>query len=135
MEAVEQICVGEQPLSIATLDLLSALFDQSLLRQTEIGGEPRFGMLEMLREYGLERLAANGAMETIRQRHADYYLAWAEQADPLLESHQQALWLERLQCEHDNLRAALDWFADTAQAEPGLRLASALWRSGKSVVT
>lgn len=128
LEAAEAVCNADRALNVQPLDVLASLIDQNLLREEETDDEPRFGMLETIREYALERLAASGAMAALGQRHADYYLALAERADPLLETPQQALELDRLHREYDNLRAALDWFADTGQAEPGFRLAVALWR-------
>jgi predicted ATPase/class 3 adenylate cyclase/Tfp pilus assembly protein PilF len=126
--AAEAVC-GVEPLTAGqVLDLLAALCDQSLLQPVETGGEPRFRMLELLREYGVERLAASESGLDVRQRHAMYFLTLAEQADRQLETRDQAHWLNQLQRDLDNLRAALDWFADTGQAEAGLRLAAALWR-------
>ena len=89
------------------LDSVASLLDKSLLQQREQEGEePRFLMLETIREYGLEALEASGGLEVTRQAHADYYLALAEDAEPELAGPQQALWLERLEREHDNLRVA-----------------------------
>ncbi|MGF6605645.1 putative ATPase/class 3 adenylate cyclase [Paraburkholderia sp. WSM4175] len=113
---------------------LASLIDKSLLRQDERGedDEPRFAMLETLREYALERLAEAGESDTLRVRHADWYLTLAEQAEPGLIGPRQGVWLDRLQQEHDNLRAALRWFVEHGPAEHGLRLAAALarfWRA------
>ena len=111
------------------LDVVASLVDKSLLRQVEgPEGEPRFTMLETIREYAAERFEASGEAETWRQRHAEYYLALAEQAAPELTGRRQASWLERLEREHDNLRAALSWAFERDQAELGLRLAGALGR-------
>src|SRR5262249_22455091 len=94
----------------SVLDGLAALVDKSLLKQIEApNGEPRFTMLETLREYALERLAARGEEAALRARHAAYYLELAETAQPNLDTAEQAVWLERLEAEHDNLRAALTW--------------------------
>ena len=113
---------------------MASLVDKSLLRQED--GEddaPRFRMLETLREHALERLAAVDEAERYHRAHADYFLVFAERAEPgLLGGGRQAEWLDRLSDDHDNLRAALAWFIRRGPAERGLRLATALrrlWRS------
>ena len=94
--------------------------------------EPRFWMLETIREYALERLEESGEAADARRCHADYYLSLAENAEPKLRGPTQREWLGRLEIEHGNLRAALAWSLATAGgAEAGLRLAGALtwfWR-------
>ncbi len=109
------------------LDELASLVDKSLLRQEQgVDGEARFVMLETIREYASERLAAHGEAETLRRRHAQYYLTLAEQAEPQLHGRDQQLWLNRLEQEHDNVRAALRWSATAGDTEIGLCLAGAL---------
>jgi non-specific serine/threonine protein kinase len=91
--------------------------------------EPAFGMLETVREYAQDQLAARGELEAARRAHAHYFLALAEQADPLLRGRDQRAWFFRLEREHDNLRAALRWLLDQddpAERTAGLRLAGAL---------
>ncbi len=110
LEAVEGIynVLGNTPADV--LDGVASLIDKSLLGQVEQEGEePRLLMLATIREYGLEALAASGEMESTRRAHAAYYLALAEQAELELGGPQQGKWLERLEREHDNLRAALQW--------------------------
>jgi predicted ATPase/DNA-binding CsgD family transcriptional regulator/Tfp pilus assembly protein PilF len=128
LEALEGICNSDRVLKDEPLNILASLIDQNLLRQDDIGAEPRFGMLEVIREYGLEHLTSAGELEVMRELHANFYLALAEQADLMIETPEQALWLDRLQLEYDNLRSALDWFADSTSAEGGLRMGIALWR-------
>jgi predicted ATPase/DNA-binding CsgD family transcriptional regulator len=112
-----------------TLDGIIALCDQSLLRHSEQQGEaPRFDMLETVREFALEQLAAGGEAERCRQRHAALFLELAEAAQPALTGPEQAYWLEVLDPEHDNLRAALRWAIETGQTAIACRLAAALWR-------
>jgi predicted ATPase/DNA-binding CsgD family transcriptional regulator/Tfp pilus assembly protein PilF len=112
--------------SFPVLDLLGVLVDESLLQKTEQSdGERRFGMLETVREYALERLEESGQESEARRRHAEYCLSLAEHADPWQAV--PAPWLDRLQAEHDNLRAALTW-ANANDPEMALRLAGGLWR-------
>ncbi len=109
-----------------TFDGIGLLVDESLLYVSEQpDGERRFGMLETVREYALERLVQAGEEPAARQRHAAYALDLAEQADPWQALPQP--WLDRLQGEHDNLRAALTW-SMARDPETALRLAGALWR-------
>jgi predicted ATPase/DNA-binding SARP family transcriptional activator/Tfp pilus assembly protein PilF len=97
------------PFTFYLLPFLEALVDKSLLLQVEHAGEARFMMLETIREYGLEQLAASGESQTARLAHARYYLALAEQAAPELLGRERDMWLDLLAAEHDNLRAALAW--------------------------
>jgi predicted ATPase/class 3 adenylate cyclase len=106
---------------------LESLADQSLIRRLEAaGGEPRFTMLETIREFALERLAEAGEMDDARRRHAEVTLAIAEALEPRLASSPEAL--EALADDHDNVRAALGWAIETNDAEIGLRLGYAAWR-------
>jgi len=134
LEAVEGLytALGEMPADV--LDGVASLMDKSLLRQVgQEGEEPRLLMLATIREFGLEALTASGEMESIRRAHAAYYLALAEQAELELGGPQQGAWLERLEREHGNLRAALQWSLEQAgdeeagqRREIALRLAGAL---------
>ncbi|MGH2616819.1 MAG: ATP-binding protein, partial [Thermomicrobiales bacterium] len=111
----------------SVLDLLAGLIDKSLLqRMNGHGPEPRFAMLETVREFALERLAEHGETEAIAAAHAGSMLDLAEQADPEMMGSQQAIWFARLEAEHPNVRAALAWFLAQGDGERGLRLASAL---------
>ncbi len=111
---------------------LVSLVDKSLLRQVSGMEEPRFRMLETIREYALERLTEAGETDEFAARHADFYLALTEQAEPGLIGAHQAAWLDRLEEEHDNLRAALRWLTRAGPVDHGLRLAATLrgfWRA------
>ncbi len=110
------------------LDVLSALVEQSLVRQSEVEGEPRFRMLVTIREYALGRLAESGEAEEISRRHAAAYLALAEEARPHFGSDDQKRWLDELELEHDNMRAALEWTILRGHADEAQRLVFALWR-------
>lgn len=126
--AMESVCHAEGDPDVDLLDGVAALVDHSLLRR-EAGaeGEPRYWMLETLREFAREQLARSGELESIHQRHADFFLAQAEQADRSTGTGERPRWHDQLEVEHDNLRAALSWCAATGDAERGLRLGTALF--------
>lgn len=128
MEAAEGVCAGQGIAAAEVLALLAALVDKSLVQVEEARGQVRYRLLETVRQYAGERLAACGEADAMRRRHAAYYLAWAEQVEPLLSGPAQGAWLDRLAEEYDNLRAALRWAADHGDADTGLRLGGALWR-------
>jgi tetratricopeptide (TPR) repeat protein len=85
-------------------------------------------MLETIREYAVERLASSGELDELQRRHAEYFRDLAEEAEPQLTRQDRVAWLERLELEVDNLRAALDWAEATGNVETGLRTAAAIWR-------
>jgi predicted ATPase/DNA-binding SARP family transcriptional activator len=130
LAAAEAVCAGDGVPAGEVLDLLAGLVDRSLLVRMEgageVGGGPRFRLLESVSAYSLERLREVGEEPALRRRHADYYLALAEQAEPQLRGPGQREWLRRLDAEAANLRAALDTFRREAAAGPALRLAGAL---------
>lgn len=134
LEAIEQVCNGEGDPSAGSgqgLDLLegvSSLVDKSLLRQEENAeGEPRFLMLETIHEYALEKLEESAEAEEIGRRHAEFFLALAEEAEPQLWGAAQGQWLVRLEAEHANLRAAISRTLARGEDELAGRLAGALW--------
>lgn len=114
--------------TVEVLDGLQALVDEGFLRQTVDSAQPRFRMLETIREYANEKLVAMGELEAARRAHADYFLAVVEEAEPQLTGMDQSEWIERLDSEIDNLRATLRWSVKTGETECGLRLSAALWR-------
>jgi predicted ATPase/DNA-binding CsgD family transcriptional regulator len=136
LEAIEAVCVALDKSNGAgrVLDGVASLIDKSLLQQMEQeDGEPRFAMLETIREYALEALVTRRELEAAQQAHATYYLALAEQAEGELEGPRQIRWLQRLEYEHDNLRAALKWGLskgvgeeESSRRELALRLGGAL---------
>lgn len=137
MEAAEAVGAGSGIEEGEVLELLSHLVDKSLViveASREEGVSLRYRMLEPVRQFGLEQLEESGEAERVQERHSGYYLALAEEAESELRGPEQVVWLERLETEHPNLRAALSWALDrrTAEsgerAELGLRLAATLWR-------
>jgi tetratricopeptide (TPR) repeat protein len=111
------------------IDLLADLVDKSLLlTQEDLGGDHRFGMLETIREYGLERLEAAGEENDVRRSHVLWCLDLAERAEPELIGADQQRWHDRLSIEHDNLRTALGWALAQDDADAALRLGAALYR-------
>ena len=129
LEAAEAVCADADLPAADVLHRLGALIDSSLVqvrRLDEAGAEPRFGMHEIVREYALERLQEANEEEAIRGRHLAFCLGQAEAAKTELDGPYQALWLDRLERDHDNLRAALSWSAQGAEPLLGLRLATAL---------
>ncbi|MCZ6779568.1 MAG: protein kinase, partial [Acidobacteria bacterium] len=110
VEAAAAVCRTLQGQNVEVLDGLASLVDENLLRQEEQpDGEPRFFMLETIREFSLECLVASGEEVGARRAHLDFFLDLAERAEPQLTGPQQATWLDRLEREHDNLRAAVDF--------------------------
>ena len=124
----------------ARLPALAKLVDKSLVRQSRVEpqsvadraashtvSEPRFVMLEPIREYGLERLGASSDAEAVRRRHVHYFTALAEAAATQWDTPMRNVAIAQQRREHDNMRAALQWACDTGDALVGLRLAQALW--------
>jgi len=129
LEAADAICRTDPELSLQVLDGVASLIDKSLLHQAEeVAREPRYRMLETLREYALVQLQAAGELDETFAALADFLVAFAERAEPELTGPEQVLWLDRLESEHDNLRAALQWCSVPAAIDTMVRLAGALWR-------
>ncbi len=121
-EAAEEVC-GADP------DLLQSLLDKSLARRrTDEAEQPRYWMLETIREYATERLEEVGEVEELRDRHLSFFLEWAEEVEPELKRASQLEYLERLERDHENLRAALDHgLHSSGDVESAGRLAAALF--------
>ncbi len=127
-DAVTEICYAAEDDSFDVLDNLAQLVDQSLVQhELSSAGEVRFRLLETIRDYAQAQLVVRSQVDVLRERHARYYVQLAEQAESELHGPSQAIWFERLEHEHDNIRAALTWSVQHDAAEIGLRLASALW--------
>jgi predicted ATPase len=123
LNATEAVCASDEIAEQEMLDLLTHLVDKSLVIVEERDDEARYRLLETVRQYAWEKSQESGEAH-IRARHLTFFLSLAEAAAPGLVGERQAAWLNRLERDHDNLRAALEWSAD--QPEVGLRLAAAL---------
>jgi predicted ATPase/DNA-binding SARP family transcriptional activator len=129
LDAANAVTLASAELGTDMLDVSTSLLDESLIRRAlDAGSEPRFEMLETLREYGREQLAEAHEADAVADRHARWFLDLAERAEPQLTGSQQAEWLDRLDRDVDNLRAATRWAIDRRDGELGMRLAAALWR-------
>jgi predicted ATPase len=140
LEAAEAVCSGDPIPEWEILDLLTSLVEKSLVAY--LPGDDRYRLLETIRQYLAERLEEEGEEGNVRQRHRDYFLAFAEEAEPHLTTANQQAWFERLEQDHDNLRDALNSCIDRCHharvpsgcgqvsdaADVGLRLATLLWR-------
>jgi non-specific serine/threonine protein kinase len=127
LEGVESVCAAAIDLGVEVFDGLEELVDQSLLRRVEGPGGPRFGILAVVREYAAERLAEMPERDRVEEAHAATFLALAETAARELCGPGEQEWLDRLEVEHQNIRAALDWYAGH-EPSGALRLAAAMSR-------
>jgi predicted ATPase/class 3 adenylate cyclase len=129
LSEAEVICGPASELGREPLDGLASLVEKSLVRSVPGNeSEPRFAMLATIREYALVRLDANAEAEAVRRRHAEAYLDLAERSGPHVTGTESRRWLDRIQLDHDNIRAALDWAVDRDEAGLGLRMVAATWR-------
>jgi predicted ATPase/class 3 adenylate cyclase len=129
LEAADAVCAAAGEPAMSALDGVSALVDKSLLRQDPgVDGEPRFVMLETVREFAIEQLEASDEAAATRGAHADFFIRLGEEAAPELMGAGQSQCLDRLERDHDNLRAAFDWCVRTADAMRALRLGASLTR-------
>jgi len=130
LEAAESVCAGGDVSTVDVLDLVTHLVDKSLVAAEGYSGDARYRLLETVRQYGLGQLLQSGESDAARRRHRDWCLALVEEAGPeFFRGPEPGAWLERLDLEHDNLRAALLWSdAEREGGDAGLRLAAGLWR-------
>ena len=129
LEAADAVAVAPDEPAFDLLEGIASLVDHSLLRkEPDLGSYLRVGMLETMRAFALEQLAAQGELEAAQQRHATFFVDLAEQAAaPRLDGPGGPALVRRLELEHDNLRAALRWLLDRGDGERGVQLAGALW--------
>ena len=126
LEVVEEVC-GPM-VSGEVLDGLSSLVDKSLVRQRIVEDEPRFSQLQTIREFAAEKAFELGILDEARQRHADFFGRLAADAEAVIMGSQKRAWLDRLDLEHDNLRAALKHAFDTGDVTRALEMSANLWR-------
>ena len=126
LEAAEAVCLGGELEQGTILDALASLVSKSLVWANPlVGNKSRFGMLETIRQYALEKLEQGDESESTRDRHLDFYLKWAQENGPLLKTDRVVETLERLDPDLDNLRTAIAWGLDNGQspgAEKALRI-------------
>lgn len=127
LSAVEGVCVGEPLRAERLLDVLDGLVDKSVVSAIRSGTEMRYRMLESVRDYGLEKLRSRGDEHALRSRHRDHYSKLCEQAWRHWTDASQPRWFERLEADHDNLRAALDWCVENGEPGTGCGMASNMW--------
>ena len=127
LEAAESVCSGNGIEAIDILDLLAHLVDKSLIIVETTGKESRYRRLETIRQYTREKLFETEEAARIRHRHLDYFRTLAEKAEIEIVNANQVAWLQKLDVEFDNIRAALEW-SQEKRVEDGLRLGSAIWR-------
>ena len=129
LEASEAVGEGEEVQEEEILALVGNLVEQSLIvAEGSADGNVRYGMLEPVRQYAVEKLEESGEAQDARRRHALWHASFAEKAEKELTGPDQGEWFDRLEAEHDNLRAALLWSLEGNEPDVGLRLAAALWR-------
>ncbi len=127
LEQIEEVCFEPDERAQA-LDVVASLVDKSLLREESMSDEPRFRMLESIRQFAAEQLAAGGEAETLRERHAAAIVAFTERAAAEVLGADSRDWLDRYELERDNIRAAMRWALDGPHTETALRLLTACWR-------
>jgi predicted ATPase/class 3 adenylate cyclase len=135
LEMAEQVCSGDPLEGFEIFDNLTSLADKSLIVAEPRAGGTRYRLLETMRQYALDRLKESGQTEEWQARHLAHFLQFAEEASPHLRDKDQQTWLDRLEAEHDNLRAALAFSTNSSKhsakgfdTESGLRLCAAIWR-------
>ena len=129
LASAEAVCGPSSEIGVDILDGLMALVDQSLIKVEETAdGEPRFRLLDTIREYAAERLEADGEADLIRDRHREWYVALVERASGELSGADQRRWLDRLELEHDDIRAVLDRAVAAPDPPVAIGVAFSMWR-------
>jgi predicted ATPase/class 3 adenylate cyclase len=128
LEEVEAVCGPTEELGEEVIDSLSTLVEQSLIRRVDVEGRLRFRMLHVIQEFASERLTESGEAAAIARRHLETYAEYVESVAPELLGRDRRMWLDLLEQDQDNLRAALDWAVESGDADLAFRLSSAVWR-------
>jgi predicted ATPase/DNA-binding CsgD family transcriptional regulator len=127
LSAIEGVCLGDPLRADRVLDVIDGLVDKSVISAIRSGAEMRYRILESVRDYGLEKLRSRGDESTLRTRHRDHYSRLCLQASRHLTDASQPEWFNRLDCDHHNLRAALDWCIEGGEPETGCAMACDMW--------
>jgi predicted ATPase/DNA-binding XRE family transcriptional regulator len=127
LRAVEAVCADEHLARNEVLPELSRLVDRSLVEVVQAGEDERYRLLETIRQYARERLTESSEERQVRDKHLEYFMDWVEKVEPKLRDREQLLWWDRIDTEHDNIRAALEWSLSGGDAQWGLRLAGATY--------
>ena len=128
LDVADRVCGPASEVGVDVFDGVAMLVDQSLLRVEDGADEQRYVMFDAIREYAAEMLTVSGECDDIEERRSRAYLDLAEEAAPQLAGADQRRWLDRLEREHDNLRATIMWAANRPDPELAVRVAFALWR-------
>ena len=128
MTEVQAVCAADGGAEMDILDALTVLVDHSLVKRDPHGVEPRFSMLETIREFAYEQLVNSGELEQVEERHTDTYLALIDAAEPNLIRKGRGRWLDRLEEDIDNLRAVLSRLIESATIGSAQRMVGILWR-------
>ena len=126
LKAIEVVCEGESIQQGEVLDTLSQLVNKSLVVANRESGKKRYSLLETIREFAIEKFAESQDVNAVKDRHLDFFLQFAEEAEPNLKGPDELIWYEHLEDEHDNLRAALAWALESQNPVSGIRLTSNL---------
>ena len=125
LQAAESVCATEETTEAEIADLLAELVEKSLVVWDDRDDEPRYRMLEFIRQYAWEKMAASGGAADVQRRHRDFFLAFIEEAEQRIQGPQGTLWLDRLETEYENLQSALNWSLESGESEVALRIAGA----------
>jgi predicted ATPase/class 3 adenylate cyclase len=128
LEGAQYVCSGEGLDEFDVFELVPTLVDKSLVNADVGGDHARYRLLETIRQFARDKLDEAGATDAVRRRHAEHFMALAEEAEPNVRGEREKEWWARLSTELDNLRLAMEWSIEAGEPELGMRLAAAIWR-------